>query len=203
MFGFSGQKGSGKDTLANTCKIKLSFAEPLKTMCSSVFGDIFSDSDKNKTMSIKMNDNQITKLITEINKYEKVLSEQEIINNLSDKTFTSPREILQYIGTDIIRKYVNDKFWINMMENKLNKLDSEVDSVGISDARFPIERELLRKFGFHLILIKRDLINDSTSSHISENSFGFEEEYDYIIDNNSNIEDLYIAWEKYLSNYKR
>ncbi len=196
MFGFSGQKGSGKDTLANTCKIKLSFAEPLKTMCSAVFGDIFSDSDKNKTMSIKMNAGQIARLVIEINKYEKIAAEK-IINDLTDKTFTSPREILQYIGTDIIRKYVNDNFWINIMENRVNNCVES--SVGVSDVRFPNERKLLRKYGYKLILVRRDLVKDQASFHSSENSFGLEEEYDYIINNNSSIEDLYTKWEEYKS----
>jgi len=196
MFAFSGRKGSGKDTLANTCNVKLSFAEPLKDMCSKVFGDIFSDSDKNKQMNIIATIDHINTLISEINKYESA-PVQKITNDLLGKVFTSPREILQYIGTDIVRKYVNDNFWINIMENRISRCVEK--SVGVSDARFPNERELLRKYGYKLILVNRELVKDSTSSHTSENSLGPEDEYDHIVDNNSSIEDLYIAWEKYKS----
>jgi hypothetical protein len=64
----------------------------------------------------------------------------------------TPRWILQYWGTDVLRKGFNDDIWIAALENKMRKT---TDNIVISDVRFPNEIRAIRNAGGRVFRIKR------------------------------------------------
>lgn len=65
------------------------------------------------------------------------------------------RRILQYVGTDVIRKKAPD-YWVDFVSGFLDIFNNEWDWVLIPDTRFPNEVDLMRdKFGTTHIRVKR------------------------------------------------
>lgn len=64
----------------------------------------------------------------------------------------TPRWVLQYWGTDVIRNGFHDDMWIASLENKMRKT---ADNIVISDVRFPNEIDAIHKSGGLVIRIKR------------------------------------------------
>lgn len=69
----------------------------------------------------------------------------------------TPRWILQYWGTDVLRRTFHDDIWIAALENKLR---NSQDNIVISDCRFPNEIEAIRRQGGKIIWIKRGTLPD-------------------------------------------
>jgi len=85
------------------------------------------------------------------------------------------RRLLQYIGTDIVRKKRPD-FWVDFVRDILCMFDSEWDYALIPDCRFPNEIQRLREAGFdviHLRVVRPAFVGQLTPeqmAHPSETS---------------------------------
>ena len=93
--------------------------------------------------------------------------------------FKNTRELMQFIGTDLIREYCSD--W------HINKVREIIETNGdknfvIDDVRFPNERELIESLGGTLWFVVRPKL-DNVSNHISETALKWQE-FDNIIVNN-------------------
>jgi hypothetical protein len=64
----------------------------------------------------------------------------------------TPRWVLQYWGTDVLRKGFHDDIWITSLENKMRKTG---DNIVISDVRFPNEIKAIHNAGGIVVRIKR------------------------------------------------
>lgn len=64
----------------------------------------------------------------------------------------TPRWVLQYWGTDVLRKGFHDDIWIASLENKMRKTG---DNIVISDVRFPNEIKAIHSAGGIVVRIKR------------------------------------------------
>jgi hypothetical protein len=64
----------------------------------------------------------------------------------------TPRWVLQYWGTDVLRKGFHDDIWIASLENKMRKTG---DNIVISDVRFPNEIKAIHTAGGIVVRIKR------------------------------------------------
>lgn len=64
----------------------------------------------------------------------------------------TPRWVLQYWGTEVIRYGFHDDMWVASLENRLLK---STDDVIITDCRFPNEVSAIRKVGGKVIRVKR------------------------------------------------
>jgi len=119
------------------------------------------------------------------------------------------RLLLQTIGTSMKDVYGED-VWVNIMRKSINgimKSNKEIEdntyynikpfSILISDLRFKNEADMLRENGFILVRLNRVMHKDdlsnvaTTSTHISETSLDDYDKFDYIIDNNGQLNDLY------------
>ena len=154
LIGFSGKKGSGKSFFAdylvnNKLFIKLSFASPLKEITKILFN--LSDEDVKDPIK------------------------KELIN---PKFNASPRELMQWLGTDIMREEFNKKFnysgsiWIDSIKDKVKTLLDNNKDVVIDDVRFQNEVDMIHSLGGIVINLRNDLdntLNNSTSTHSSEN----------------------------------
>ena len=114
----------------------------------------------------------------------------------------TPRELLQIIGTECIRDKVHPNAWVNALfaDYKSCSLPDEttfIDDEGfirknssqwiITDMRFPNELEAVKRRGGITIRVNRPGLAES--NHESETSLD-SAIFDYIINNDSSIEDL-------------
>ena len=177
LIGFSGKKGSGKSYFAdylvnNKLFIKLSFASPLKEITKILFN--LSDEDVKDPIK------------------------KELIN---PKFNASPRELMQWLGTDIMREEFNKKFnysgsiWIDSVKDKVKTLLDNNKDVVIDDVRFQNEVDMIHSLGGIVINLRNNLdntLNNSTSTHSSENQ-KLTFNYEFVNDKSySNTYDIYL-----------
>ena len=177
LIGFSGKKGSGKSYFAdylvnNKLFIKLSFASPLKEITKILFN--LSDEDVKDPIK------------------------KELIN---PKFNASPRELMQWLGTDIMREEFNKKFnysgsiWIDNVKDKVKTLLDDNKDVVIDDVRFQNEVDMIHSLGGIVINLRNYLdntLNNSTSTHSSENQ-KLTFNYEFVNDKSySNTYDIYL-----------
>ena len=125
----------------------------------------------------------------------------------------TPRWVLQYWGTEVVRRSFHDDTWIASLENRLRKT---TDDVVISDCRFPNEIGAIKRAGGLVIRVHRgpdpdwyrfaEMINrgpekniewswakiqlDKFNIHASETAW-IGTAFDAVIDNNSTMDHLY------------
>ena len=110
------------------------------------------------------------------------------------------RKFLQFIGTEWARN-IDENVWINIV------LDKDIKGIGLlSDIRFPNEFNALKNNGWICIKVTRDNIDknrvgNGDNTHPSElriNDIN-DEHWDFIINNNSTLEDLYKRLDKIIT----
>lgn len=119
----------------------------------------------------------------------------------------TPRHVLQYWGTNVLRQHFHGDIWIASLENKLR---STKDNIVISDCRFPNEIRALRNQGGRIVWIKRGEIPtwyqtavmanqgeiaakvwlEQQGVHASEYSWAGTE-FDVVVENNGTITELF------------
>lgn len=195
IIGICGFIGSGKDTAADYLVgfhgfRRDSFANTLKDAVSAVFG-------------------WDRELIEGRTPEARAWREQVDVwwANRLDMPELTPRWILQYWGTDVLRNHFHDDIWIAALESRLAR---RVDHTVISDVRFPNEIKAIRAQGGKIVWIQRGELpwwhdiavraNEgkieaqevlrSHNIHASETSW-VGTAFDEVIANNGSIEDLY------------
>ena len=106
----------------------------------------------------------------------------------------TPRFILQYIGTDVMRGHFHPDIWISHLERKLEPNKNYV----ITDCRFNNEINMLHKYNAYIIkVVKSDIkyyIHSSEKlAHIIDDNI-----FDNYINNNGTKEQLYVEIDKLL-----
>jgi len=145
LIGLVGLAGSGKDTIAKHLVehhgfVKLSFADVLKDVISTVFGW-----DRQRLEGVTPED--------------RAWREQEDIwwSQKCGQKIT-PRTMLQKWGTDICRAHFHQKLWIFCLEQRLSALTSQgVSDVVVSDCRFEDECEVIQSNKGILIRVEREI----------------------------------------------
>lgn len=211
LIGIAGKKTSGKTLVADYLSIRynytvMNFADELKDMICVIL-DIdrkqleFYKNCENGTIPIPMsipmsiptlviNDSHI-ELLAYRTGIDISLIEQEFD---SKRTFKSIRHLLQFVGTQVIRKY-KPNWHIECLYNKIlnnHKNDALYCAcICIGDMRFKNEKEFIENSGGKTIYIQRDSLNDSNDTHISENNLNIRDDiFDTILYNNKDIEAL-------------
>lgn len=197
IISISGKKLAGKDTFAEFLPNfkRHAFADSLKKGCSKAFflpEKLFHDQKLKEhpfIAPIVLDDYHLNKL-ADVFCFETHPHYYLTGRKVSLRT---PRELLQFIGTDLIRKTIDDNFWI---DKTVEGLKNETQNCLIADSRFANERKLLKSLGAVLVLVKRNV--KSGDSHSSENDLGNESDYDYVIENNGTLEELKEKAEQFL-----
>ena len=106
------------------------------------------------------------------------------------------RQLLQYVGTDVIRAQ-DQNFWVRFIGSVLNLFPDEWDFVLIPDTRFPNEISAMNGYGFDVSLLRviRDGfdngLTEKQKNHPSETSLDGVKA-DYTIHNNGPMSDLIV-----------
>lgn len=195
IIGICGLIGSGKDTaadyLVNFHEFKReSFAASLKDAVASVFGW----------------NREMLEGRTKASREWREQVDQWWATRLNIPHLT-PRWVLQYWGTDVLRGHFHDDIWIASVEYKVQQ---SRDNIVITDCRFPNEIKGLKEQGAKIVWIQRGIIphwydiackankGDTKAAqwlqdnniHASESSWAGTK-FDMTIDNNSSIDALY------------
>jgi hypothetical protein len=129
-------------------------------MCAEIFGlsdyDMHDPVGKEKSLreSVNMDD-----LVPKMNKVTGL--------NIIHRGFVanSPRQILQYFGTDYVRN-VKDSYWVDRV---LDKIATGTGNFLVPDTRFPNEVAALKEIGAKIVRIVRSgKATDGNSVHVSE-----------------------------------
>jgi hypothetical protein len=119
-------------------------------------------------------------------------------------TLEKDRWFLQTVGTEWARSK-NSNVWIDLLIKKVNDVESSTNIYN-SDVRFKNEFDALKKAGFILIKLKRKVveIDNGSVGHISEVELDSipDSNWDYVIDNNDGIEELYRKLDSIIINLK-
>lgn len=133
----------------------------------------------------------------------------------------TPRWVLQYWGTEVIRRNFHDDMWVASLENRLLK---STDDVIITDCRFANEIKAVKKLGGQVIRVVRgpepvwyeDAVGVNKGEkhynwalarnrlqrekiHASEYSW-VGSTFDAVLNNNGSMDDLYIQVETLIKN---
>ena len=102
------------------------------------------------------------------------------------------RRLLQVIGTEAGREY-NSNIWVEYLENYIVGGLFIPNIVLVDDWRFPNEKEYFaNNIMFDLTTIRINRNTGVEDSHSSENSLTEDKSYyDFVIDNNGSLEELY------------
>jgi hypothetical protein len=191
IIGLSGRKGCGKTELASICVEKgfkkLSFADALKDLACGLLQISREELQRTKEIS--------RPYVCDLDAIRAISKEtgipQDDLEALLGRAFETPRELLQYLGTEVIRTYAPE--W------HIQKLAGRMQdgcNYCIDDCRFPNEKAFLESKDAYLAYIIRPA-NFDVSNHESEVALkpcDFEE----IIVNNYKLGTLRNKWSRFV-----
>lgn len=195
LIGFAGRKRSGKTTLAKYLKneenaIIITIADFLKYLCCDLMNMSYEELNEKK-------DNGYTFDIVPDNRWFNIIDKRthigiyNIKKELQNVHITSIRQLLQIIGTDVIRKY-NENWHVEKMIEEIQSY-SDDKLIIIDDVRFPNEREaILNLSGEVFFIVRPNAI--SISNHVSETSLKWQDfKYEKVIINKYDTEEEFIT----------
>ena len=108
--------------------------------------------------------------------------------NEEDLIKPTPRFLLQFIGTDLLRNQLHPEIWVNSLFTDYQPNNLIYPSWCITDMRFLNEMEAVKKRNGITIRVNRNL-GESKDQHESETELD-NAEFDYVINNDGTIEEL-------------
>lgn len=186
-FNFLGKFGKWKVT---------SFAKPLKEVLSIILGipiEKFEDRDFKENYCVDLNTlkiekvNPVTTPLMSDKFFSKVAKELDV--NTIKRHCITIRQMLQYVGTECLRRLVSEDIWINATLKKNNII--------ISDLRFRREFEALDNHKSFRILIERPGCNPG--NHPSEKEIlelKANRNFEGYVNNNGTLKDLFYKIKK-------
>ena len=120
---------------------------------------------------------------------------ETVEKEMSKVQFKTVRQLLQFIGTDLIRKY-NANWHVNRIRNLIEKDKNYV----FDDVRFPNELNLIKELGGDCWFIIRPAINN-VSNHESETSLTWRDFGNKIIINDKSLTIFKFRWELFFESY--
>lgn len=209
IIGFCGRLRSGKTELAKICEAKgyerLSFGTPLKELCAHLLGisvEQLNEYKNNHTpidFCLKQPEQQYLSEVTDI--------PLDVISaKCTDYTIPTVRDMLQVIGTNIIRHHNEDWHVNKILEymalhgDLLNSRCIKTHDWVFDDVRFPNEKRFIEQMCGECWFVTRPIINN-VSNHPSETSISWNHCWNKIIINDSSLSYLQFKWESFMEDY--
>ena len=170
IIAFAGRKRSGKSMLAKGMRgyssniVIVTIADNLKFLCCKLLNRTYDElnqmKDDGTIFEVKVDDYWVSTIKRELN-----ISDDIIRKEIGGRVFTNVREVLQIIGTDLIRKYSPD--W--HIDKTIERINSYGDDkiIVVDDVRFPNEKRKIEEIGGDVYFIIRPNYWD-VSNHPSE-----------------------------------
>lgn len=175
IIAFAGRKRSGKGMLAKGMReyspnvVIIAVADSLKFLCCKLLNRTYDElnqmKDDGTTFEVKADDYWVSTI-----KHEVKISDNIIRNEIGGRVFTNVREVLQIIGTDLIRKYSPDWHIDKTIEHIKSYGDDKI--VVVEDVRFPNEKRRIEEIGGDVYFIIRPNYWD-VSNHPSEKALKY------------------------------
>ena len=175
IIAFAGRKRSGKGMLAKGMReyspnvVIIAVADSLKLLCCKLlkitYDELTQMKDDGTTFEAKVDDYWVSTI-----KHEVKISDNIIRNEIGGRVFTNVREVLQIIGTDLIRKYSPDWHIDKTIERIKSYGDDKI--VVVEDVRFPNEKRRIEEIGGDVYFIIRPNYWD-VSNHPSEKALKY------------------------------
>jgi len=196
---FAGRMSSGKSELAKVCQAagyeKIYFALPLKQLSAKMLSITIDELNHLKAsgeqVDLKM-DNSMIDALCEATGLENGQIKEICGNNTILHTV---RDILQFVGTDIIRKLCPN--W--HVEHVISMMQKDKKYV-IDDVRFKNELNALMRIGaVTWFVIRPDMFK--VSHHESEENLRWQDFGNKVIVNDCTLEELHMRWNVFFSDY--
>ena len=126
------------------------------------------------------------------------------ISNWDGSEETKPRELLQQLGTNVIRQKIDSLFFVNAIIKDIKVYSYFFDVIIVSDVRAPEEIDYPKNNFDNVISfnIRRtnfeDGLTEEQRKHYTEIALDNYEKFDYIIMNDGSTEDLKVKVDKIL-----
>ena len=170
IYGIAGKKGHGKDTFARLVCEAISahkerkyrpfqikhFADTIKQMSMRIFGIT-----EKQVTDPATKDAPLSSPIVLDNYVEIMRAETGIAIGQHGLVARTPREVVQFFGTNYVR-HIQDDYWVASFMSKMTKRTL------VPDIRFMNEAEAIRKDGGHIVKIVRIDAKDTGDTHVSE-----------------------------------
>lgn len=180
IIGICGLIGSGKGTVAdileeNHCFDKVSFADTLKNAAATIFRW----------------DRAMLEGDTKDSREKREQVDEWWADRLGIPDF-SPRYLLQYMGTEVMRDNLHPDIWVLSLERKI--IECGPGDYVVPDVRFPNEIRMIKRNGGKVWHVQRGELPDwfgQNPSHIHASETSWNNEiFDATIYNNGTIDDL-------------
>ena len=117
------------------------------------------------------------------------------MNKYNEQEKEQYRSLLQEFGIDFLSKYINPKFLINRVVEDIEVFSYFYDVIVITDARLIDEIEIPKQKFSNVITIRiernnNNILTETEKKHITETGLDNYSNFDYIIENDSTIENL-------------
>lgn len=195
VIGFAGRMRNGKTQSAlylvdKYDYVKLSCAGALKKLCAKLLNidlDTLNQmKNDNVPIYVQPDETWATTIAKAID-----IDKDVIMQDLKNVVFKDVRDVLQYVGTDIIRKH-KENWHVDILKSEIASLLEQEYKVVIDDVRFTNECDMIKEFGGEVYFVSRRGYN-IVSTHESENILNDDMfDYDHTIYNNQDIE--YLNW---------
>ena len=156
-------KSLAANVLARTSHRMMSFAEPIKRMGVEFFVSLGYKKDEAVALVWAHKE----KVVPEIN--------------------ATPRHVLQTLGTQWGRDYINQNIWLDCMRYRIKKEESY--GVVIDDVRFLNEAEMIKEMGGEVWKIIRPSVANK-ETHVSEGGLDDWDGFDRVIENTGTIQEF-------------
>ena len=198
ILGIAGRCRSGKTELAKICEKygyeRIYFALPLKQLCADLLDISIDELNRAKAEKYEIGvtiGEDMCQIISE----ETEIPLNIVMEKCNGVVIKDVRHMLQFIGTDLIRKY-NTDWHVNRIREMI---DINKDYV-IDDVRFPNEKAMVEELGGDCWFVIRTTI-ENVSNHESETSITWNDCWNKVIINDSTLSNLLFKWETFIDNY--
>lgn len=175
IIAFAGRKRAGKDMLAKAIQMRepntviLAVADNLKELCAELLNVTIERLNQMKDDSTTFKEKVDGRWVSIINNRTGI-SDEIIYGEIGGWVFQTVREVLQVIGTDLIRKYVPEWHIDKTIEKILSIGDDKI--IVVDDVRFPNEKCKIEEVGGEVFFVMRPNFFD-ISNHPSETALQY------------------------------